>query len=538
MRLARYCKPCVRALSRLRHDQKGAVAIFLAVMLIPLVGFVGISIDTARAYFLKARLYQALDAAALAGGRVFFEEDRNQDIEDFFSANLSEGFMGATLSPLTINADQGEGSIEVVASATMDTSFLHLIGQPTMTVSARTVVQRADRGMELVLVLDNTGSMKGTKMSNLRTAAHELVDILYGSRSSIPNFWISLAPYSATINIDRQNADWLVDGSVQSLAYEFPSDVVAQEDCQGTNVEWDSAREVCVIGETTVDTTMTQGECLTVGVWHADTNSCVIGDGWKGCVMARSGGEDETDSTPAEVPFLPYYWPSWDGIQGDHETRYNDYLPANINESESTNTTSNNGIGPNLGCGPEIRPFMTQRTEVESAIDNMDSWHRGGTATNLGMVWGWRLMSPKWRGLWNLPDMPLDYDEPLTEKVVVVLTDGYNQMYAGHAPSGDSDFSSYDRVSANVLGTTSVEGARLELNDRMVRICQSMKDKDITIYAITFKVANNTGGNQIRQIFEDCATTPAHYFDSYNGSQLEDAFRTIGQQLSNLRIKE
>ena len=538
MRLASLCMPFARALRRLGHDQKGAMAIFLAVMLVPLVGFVGISIDTARAYFLKARLYQALDAAALAGGRVFFEEDRNQDIEDFFAANLSDGFMGATLSPLSIDADQGEGSIEVVASATMDTSFLHLLGQPTITVSARTVVQRADRGMELVLVLDNTGSMRGSKMNNLRIAAHELVDILYGNRSHIPNFWVSIAPYSATINIGRHHADWLASGSVEALPYEFPSDLVSQSDCQGTNVEWDAVHETCIIGETTVDTTTTEAACGPLGVWHADTNSCVIGDGWKGCVMARLNGEDETDTIPATAPFQPYYWPSWDGIQGDHEKKYNDYFPVDIDESASTNTNSNNGIGPNLGCGPEIRDFMTQRADVEAAVDNMDSWHRGGTATNLGMVWGWRLMSPQWRGLWSLPDMPLDYDEPLTEKVVVVLTDGYNQMYAGHAPSGDSDFSSYDRVSANVLGTTSVNGARQVLNQRMVNICQSMKNLDITIYAITFSVANNTGGNEIREIFQNCATTPAHYFDSYNGAQLEDAFRTIGQLLSNLRIKE
>ena len=538
MRLASFCKPWACALRRLGQDRRGGVAIFLAVMLVPLIGFVGISIDTARAYFLKARLYQALDAAALAGGRVFFEEDRNQDIKDFFAANLGEDFMDATLSPLGITADQDEGSIEVVASATMDTAFLHLLGQPTVTVSARTVVQRADRGMELVLVLDNTGSMRGSKMNNLRVAAHELVDILYGNRQSIPNFWVSLAPYSATINIDRQNVGWLANGSVEALPYEFPADVVSQDDCQGTNVEWDAAHQTCIIGETTVDATMTEGECGPVGVWHADTNSCVIGDGWKGCVMARLDGEDETDTPPALEPFQPYYWPSWGGIEGDHEPRYTDYLPADIDESEATNTNSKDGIGPNLGCGPEIRPFMTQRTAVEAAVDNMDSWHRGGTATNLGMVWGWRLLSPRWRGLWGPPDMPLDYDEPLTEKVVVVLTDGYNQMYAGHAPSGDSDFSSYDRVSANVLGSTSVNGARQVLNQRMVNICQSMKDEDIVIYAITFSVANNSGGNQIREIFRNCATTPAHYFDSYSGAQLEDAFRTIGQQLSNLRIKE
>ncbi len=48
------------------------------------------------------------------------------------------------------------------------------------------------------------------------------------------------------------------------------------------------------------------------------------------------------------------------------------------------------------------------------------------------MVWGWRVLSPRWRGLWggNTPNTrPLDYDASDTDKVVVMLTDGNNEVY-------------------------------------------------------------------------------------------------------------
>lgn len=169
----------------------------------------------------------------------------------------------------------------------------------------------------------------------------------------------------------------------------------------------------------------------------------------------------------------------------------------------------------------------------------MDAWHRGGTTTNLGVVWGWRLLSPRWRGLWaSDPELPLDYDEPLMDKVVVILTDGDNNLYSGHAPSGDTDYTGYQRLSAGRLGTTNRSTARTRLNDRTLQTCTAMKQEGIIIYAITFEVANNSAGDAIRSIFRSCATTPGHFFDSYGGEGLAGTFRTIAAQLANLRIAE
>ncbi len=52
--------------SRFLKDQRGGVAPMFALMIIPLVGFVGAAVDYSHANSLKAKLQAALDATALA----------------------------------------------------------------------------------------------------------------------------------------------------------------------------------------------------------------------------------------------------------------------------------------------------------------------------------------------------------------------------------------------------------------------------------------------------------------------------------------
>lgn len=533
---------------RLLRDRNGGMAVFAAFAIVATVAMTGLAVDAARGYLVKARLSQAIDAAALAGGRVFFDANRDDDVRMFFAANFPDDFLGATLTPLSISADTEAGTITVSASASIDTTLMRVLGHQKMTVAARSVVKRSDKGMELVLVMDNTGSMKANnRVGNMRSAAQELVDILYGNRTEIPNLWVALAPYTAAVNIGRQNVDWLEPGAIDALEYEFSeSDIDDASNCQGSGTHWDDQHDVCTIGTPEVRS-ISHSACNGIGEWDSHDDVCVVSDAWKGCVEARGGpggnpGNDVTDATPAEERFRPYFWEPWRGGGSSWEkVRYNAYLVdphASVDESESTNTNSNDGRGPNLGCGPAITTWTDQRSAVEAAIAEMDSWHRGGTTTNLGLVWGWRLLSPKWRGLWGNPDLPLDYDEPLMDKVVVILTDGANQAYAGHAPSGDSDYTAYQRVNAGRLGTGSVNGARVALNNRTTAICEDMKELGIIIYTILFEVSNNSAGDDIRQVFESCASTPGHYFDADDGADLTQAFRTIGNELSNLRIAE
>ena len=103
----------------------------------------------------------------------------------------------------------------------------------------------------------------------------------------------------------------------------------------------------------------------------------------------------------------------------------------------------------------------------------MKPWRRGGTTGNLGLVWGWRTLSPKWRGLWGDADLPLDYGTDFMDKVVVIMTDGNNTFYACPTPSTrratyspairttPSDYTAYGRLNApGPVGLAAIVGQR------------------------------------------------------------------------------
>ena len=194
-------------------------------------------------------------------------------------------------------------------------------------------------------------------------------------------------------------------------------------------------------------------------------------------------------------------------------------------------------------------------------------WHRGGTMANLGLAWGWRVLSPKWQGLWGggTPEgLPFPYEMPSMEKVVILLTDGVNQWYdwpgdkwtvdgedhysglpgANKYPGNydnnfksdwpGADYTAYGRLSEGRLGTTNNGAAKNEVNDRMLDLCESMKDEEILLYTITFRLTDSA----TKSLYENCATSPDHYFNSPSNSDLQQVFVEIANELSSLRIAE
>ena len=77
--------------------------------------------------------------------------------------------------------------------------------------------RRAAYGLELALVLDNTGSMAGSSITSLITASNQLLDIrLWSSADTQPHLWVSVVPFAATVNIGNTHTGWLVRGQPQS----------------------------------------------------------------------------------------------------------------------------------------------------------------------------------------------------------------------------------------------------------------------------------------------------------------------------------
>jgi len=419
-----YAKRTGLQFRRFFHDRSGATALMMMLLAVPLVTIVGLATDAARGYMLKARLVQAVDAAALAGGATFDTSLQNDDIQRFFTANFPDGYMNATLATLQITPQQNGEAIEVVASATIQTTFMQVLQIDTLTVAARTVVQRAVRGMELVLVLDTTGSMNsGGKLQAMKDAADDLLDIMYGESDTIDDFWVGLVPFRARVRIDKNDTDW-IDAAPPS--------------------------------------------------------------NWKGCVDVRPAPDDTSDAPP------------------DGATRYTALgkLVAGYLVPSKPGYTATNGY-----CPKQILPLTASKATVATKIGNLDAY--GTTRIDVGAAWGWRLLSPTYRGYYDDPSLPLDYDEELMDKAVIILTDGTNCC-----SSYGTDIAAADAA--------------------LLLTCQNMKDEDIIVYTISF----GSLPTALKTMMTNCATSASHYFDSETSSDLTAAFQTIGSQLSSLRLAE
>jgi len=445
-------------------DRAGGTAVMLGVSIIPIGGLVGMAIDVTRGYMLRAQLSHALDAAGLAGGKQLFADDMDQIVQRFFDANFPDGYMGAIITGPTATSDAFGTTLTLTAEAQVDTTFMRLLGHQNMTVSASTVIERSIRGMELVLVMDITGSMRsGGKIDAMKDAGKDLLGILYAGRETVDDFWVGIVPYTTAVNIGPTRTGWL------------------------------SGYDPANFDPTT----------------------------WKGCTEARGGTLDRDDTPPATAPFVPYNWPS------DTD---NDWPPV-------SETNQSWAAGPNKTCGNEILPLNESYSAAWNRIDELTYWRGGGTMGNVGLAWGWRLLSPQWRGLWGgaTPvDMPFDYGKPLMDKVVVILTDGYNQFCcSGTSAPGGSHYTAFGRLDWGRVGTTNWNDSRTELNNRLEEICTAMKAQGIILYTITFQVPDQT----TKDVYGRCASGPTYAFDSPSNAELQTVFRKIGDELSNLRIK-
>ena len=190
------------SLRRLLNDQRGAVMAIVGLAIIPLFAIIGLAIDTTRAYLTKSRLWSAVDAAALAGGRVYEADYRDDDIHMFFESNFPDGFMNAVVEPLEIEPDDVNRKITVTAQATIPTTFMRVLGIDSMTIAASSEVMLESQSIEVALVLDITGSMDvGSRMEDLRDAADELVDILVQDVQEPFYSKLALVPYSIGVNV-------------------------------------------------------------------------------------------------------------------------------------------------------------------------------------------------------------------------------------------------------------------------------------------------------------------------------------------------
>ena len=524
--------------SRLRafgRSESGMTLPLLAISMVTITGMTGIAIDVARAQLVQSKLQFSLDAAGLAGTSTVSTSALTTEVNKYLDANFN-GYLGSTVTATNVSANNSNTVFSLSATATLPTTFLNVVGEKTISVNAATEITRAVSGLELVLVLDNTGSMQNSaggsvsKIDALKSAATTLINTLYGSNDSVKDLYVGVVPFSQAVNIGTSHSSWM---------------------------------------DATYDATLTD--------WGPSPSA------WAGCVDARfNNSEDQVDDPPSQsntnTLFRQYFWPSstynnWKSCSVQYKkcvTAYNRCKNGSCVVSSPTCSTSNGHTctqiadscstttscttsstttctnlgnvctyssplnttsrGPNYLCPQEVTPMTTSKTTVLSAISTMVA--QGNTEINQGMFWGWNMISPRWRGYWggtmDSNHLPLDYHTPHMNKAIVMLTDGINTI-------DNTSHGSYWYLSDGKLGTTSSTTAVTTMDDRTRSICTAMKNQGVYIYTIALGTDTTSAS---LQLLEDCATSSNYYFNSPNTDQLQTVFSAIGDSLSNLRVSK
>jgi Flp pilus assembly protein TadG len=277
-----------------------------------------------------------------------------------------------------------------------------------------------------------------------------------------------------------------------------------------------------------------------------DTTNTNTTQSWMGCVIEpTSSGENSgvagvinsatanPDTTePGSWPsWYPYWWPSGSG---------NSWPPV----SAQSNTTETQGSvitdwgafpGPNQGCPVPILPLTdvtatAGKTQVLNTISSMWPRDAGGTQVHIGMIWGWRVLSPNGPFTPN-NGHPLSYSNASTtgwKKVVVLMTDGTEEWPADH-------LTGLGKIADGKIGTTSMLSAPGNLDTRLANVCSNMAASgDYIIY--TIGLGSDGASNTTLQ---NCATTSnGGFFEAATPTNLQTVFNNIAKSLIALRLTQ
>lgn len=207
------------------------------------------------------------------------------------------------------------------------------------------------------------------------------------------------------------------------------------------------------------------------------------------CVTERTGREAYTDAAPTSAARVGRNYPDPDGDCMD-----------------ST-----------------VQPLSSRISQIKADIDDLSV--SGSTAGQIGIAWGWYMVSPNFGSLWP-SSAGAAYNTAETLKAVIIMTDGeFNAPYCNGVMARG-----YNASSAESNNCAPDNG---EPYAQSRALCDAMKAQGIVVYTVGFQIGNS--GNA-RALLQYCASTSSGFYDAGSGNELSEAFNAIGRDITKLRI--
>jgi len=566
-----------RKLKAFRTECLGSVTQITAVAALPMLLAAGAAIDTIRISREQVAFDAAVDSAALAvaaddraslaGLDAAQVTARIAELEEFAKKYMAENYTPqyGSSQEMEVDITITGAAIDLAASHTFPTTIMSLTGIDEIELGSHSQIMKAMRPIEIALVMDTTGSMSSdSKLAGAKTAARNLLSTIYGgSAASVPEseyLRVALVPFAAGVRLNPS-------------AYDF-------------NLNWIDTTGANPLSKVNFNDTSWNNYTT----WAKLKKTSTAFHTWNGCVEARMRGDDASNTdynvndvapTSGVTRFPAYFAPdspsfadlsvygdyrndTWSGsyipesgtpseIAGLSTAQKNDisaagllyrqqnqakYLNRNIGAESLTSATE----GPWKGCAKTpIVPLTYKRANVEAGITAMVA--AGNTLIAEGVAWGWRVLSPtepftKVEASTSFPaDTISTYHHPRWLKIMVVMTDGDNDISAGVDSLNGTTYTAYGRgkeaMADNRFGTTSDSSIMGKLDDAMSAACSQAKAEGIELYVTSF---GSGVSNATKAKLTACATDADNYKHASSSADLSAFFNHIGQDVLNKAI--
>jgi len=519
-------------MSRLRafaHDRRGNVVLIFALAIFVLGMVVATAIDLTRASSSKSHLQDTTDAAVLAAAKAYYQSGNlpagprlaaAQAAANAYMQSMVVNRATTLLNPTWEVTVSDKGVVTLTSHGASPAYLGSFFGIDKINFTTVAVAQGGAPRLEVVLVLDNTGSMKGKKLEELKKAAAALVESLEsgaGNSTVAEPLKLGLVPFSMTVNVGSEYADaaWI-----------------------------DSKGQASIHGENFTPKKTNRFDLFKQ-----------MGAAWAGCVERRpaAGDYDILEKPPTagdpDSLYVPYFAPDepdadWAGDQGYQV--FNDYLndgntgnnwdarQKNANKYNAKPASGMGGLGheyhlgPNAGC--ELAPIARLTADtgpIKATIKDMVAI--GNTDVAFGLQWGWHLISPKAPFADGKP-----YDTKDLKKVVILMTDGDNANSEAANPN-NSIYSGIGYIQNGRLGITAgSSSARVKaMDDRLAKLCENMKKEKIELYTMRVEVKGSAS-----TVLQNCASSPSNYFEVAKASDMNAAFQQIATSILDLHLSK
>lgn len=205
-----------RRLGVFRDDRRGNFAILFAVVSVAVSLAAGTAVDVTQALGDRTHMANALDAAVLATAKAI-STGRIQSAQaegymaKIFAGNIGQSATGAEDFGLTnVHVDSATSTVSATATATYHSTF-GILGDagtfPLSTDAAASYGSGGDGTVEVAMAFDVTGSMAGSKIAALKTAANAGIKVLLDNSDG--RVRIAAIPYAAAVNVGPDLAKYI-----------------------------------------------------------------------------------------------------------------------------------------------------------------------------------------------------------------------------------------------------------------------------------------------------------------------------------------